>query len=95
MLRRGGYLREIGEDAVFHAKEHAIAGMFAQLDRSVCARCTARIFRECATLPPPARGQCAPPTIPAAATRSTRTSSRQIATKARSPARTKSGRMRT
>jgi SulP family sulfate permease len=56
MLRRGGYLREIGEDAVFHAKEHAIAGVFAQLDRSVCARCTARIFLECATLPPPARG---------------------------------------
>ncbi|HSD54337.1 MAG TPA: SulP family inorganic anion transporter [Burkholderiales bacterium] len=57
MLRKGGYLREIGEDAVFHSKDDAIGGVFARLDREVCARCTARIFRECAALAPPvARG---------------------------------------
>lgn len=55
MLVRGGYVDEIGADAIFHRKEDAIAGVFAQLDRAVCARCTARIFVECARLPPPER----------------------------------------
>ena len=55
MLKRGGYVEEIGADAIFHRKEDAIAGVFARLDRAVCARCTARIFVECAGLPPPAR----------------------------------------
>ena len=54
MLKRGGYVDEIGDDAIFHRKEDAIAGVFARLDRAVCARCTARIFVECADLPPPA-----------------------------------------
>ncbi|HTT37514.1 MAG TPA: SulP family inorganic anion transporter [Burkholderiales bacterium] len=54
MLRRGGYLHEIGESNIFHSRDQAIAGVFARLDRSVCARCTARVFLECQTLPPPA-----------------------------------------
>lgn len=54
MLKRGGFAGEIGDDAIFHRKEDAIAGVFARLDRAVCARCTARIFVECARLPPPA-----------------------------------------
>jgi SulP family sulfate permease len=53
MLRRGGYMKAIGEDAVFHSKDDAIARVFTRLDRDLCARCTARIFRECAALPPP------------------------------------------
>jgi SulP family sulfate permease len=50
MLRQGGHMGLIGEDAVFHTKDDAIARVFARLDREVCAKCTARIFRECATL---------------------------------------------
>lgn len=38
----------------FAAKRDAIAGIFGQLDRRVCATCHARIFLECASLPPPA-----------------------------------------
>lgn len=56
MLRRGGYLDEIGEDAVFRTKAGAIAGVVAGLDRAVCARCTARVFTECRALPGPGDG---------------------------------------
>jgi len=54
MLRRGGYIHEIGESNIFHSRDQAIAGVFARLDRSICARCTARIYLECQALPPPA-----------------------------------------
>jgi len=53
MLRRGGYIHEIGESNIFHSRDRAIADVFARLDRSICARCTARIFLECQALPPP------------------------------------------
>jgi SulP family sulfate permease len=51
MLRRGGYMQDIGEHNLFHSRGQAIAGVFARLDRAVCARCTARIFLECQKLP--------------------------------------------
>jgi len=57
VLERGGQLEEIGRDRIFAGKREMIAGVFAQLDRSVCARCSARIFEECRELPP----QAAPP----------------------------------
>jgi SulP family sulfate permease len=53
MLRRGGYIHDIGAENVFHGKHAAIAGVFQRLDRTICARCTARIFLECQALPPP------------------------------------------
>jgi SulP family sulfate permease len=53
LLERGGYGRDIGQARMFGSKDEAIAGVFAQLDRTICARCTARIFTECKTLPPP------------------------------------------
>ena len=56
VLRNGGLMAEIGEDRVFRDKRDAIARIFAQLDPQVCARCTARIFGECATRPPAAPG---------------------------------------
>jgi SulP family sulfate permease len=52
-LDRGGRITEIGPENVFASKREMIAGVFARLDRSVCATCTARIFEECARLPPP------------------------------------------
>lgn len=51
VLRNGGFLAEIGEDAVFRDKHEAIARVFERLDPGICARCRARIFRECASRP--------------------------------------------
>jgi len=51
VLRNGGFLEDIGPDAVFRDKREAIARVFEQLDPGTCARCRARIFEECATRP--------------------------------------------
>lgn len=51
VLRNGGYLAEIGQDAVFRDKREAIARIFDKLDPGICARCRARIFEECPTRP--------------------------------------------
>jgi len=51
VLRHGGFLGEIGEDAVFRDKREAIARIFEALDPGVCARCRARIFEECPARP--------------------------------------------
>jgi SulP family sulfate permease len=48
---------EFPRETIFAAKRDAVAGIFAQLDRRVCATCRARIFLECASLPPPKDGQ--------------------------------------
>jgi len=40
-------------DVELDPEREAIATIFGRLDRSTCARCQARIFEECATLPPP------------------------------------------
>jgi SulP family sulfate permease len=53
VLRNGGFIVEIGAENVFRGKREALAAIFSRLDRSVCARCRARIFEECAALPPP------------------------------------------
>ncbi len=53
VLRRGHFLDRIGEQNVFRSKRDAIAAIFDRLDRDVCARCRARVFTECASLPPP------------------------------------------
>jgi sulfate permease, SulP family len=52
MLARGGYIDQIGQANIFATKREAIGGVFARLDRSICRTCRARIFNECATLPP-------------------------------------------
>lgn len=56
VLRKGGFIAAVGGEHVFHSKREAIAAVFARLDRSICARCRARIFEECAGLPPPSNG---------------------------------------
>jgi SulP family sulfate permease len=53
LLERGGYMAEIGREHVFRGKREAIGGVFTRLDRSICARCRARIFEECASVPGP------------------------------------------
>ena len=52
VLEKGGYLQKIGEENVFLTKKEAIATVFDRLDRDICARCRARIFLECRSLPP-------------------------------------------
>jgi SulP family sulfate permease len=53
MLERGGFMEHIGRENIFVRRYDAISGVFARLDRSICSTCHARIFNECATLPPP------------------------------------------
>jgi SulP family sulfate permease len=62
ILERSGLIEIIGRENVFHGKREAIEGVFACLDHSICARCSARIFTECQALPPPAPVAASPPT---------------------------------
>lgn len=50
LLKRGGYLRAIGEDNIFQSKADAINQITERLDRSVCAGCTFNVFNECSRL---------------------------------------------
>ena len=50
-LEKCGCLDEIGPRNVFQSKTAAITAIFQKLDKSVCARCDKRIFRECASVP--------------------------------------------
>lgn len=50
-LRRGGYMKEIGEENRFLKKTQAISTIFNKLDHSICATCERRVFRECETVP--------------------------------------------
>ncbi|KPF49288.1 sulfate transporter [beta proteobacterium AAP121] len=51
--RDSGFLQRLGEDHVFPDKRSAIAAIVPRLDPAVCARCTARVFEECAGQPGP------------------------------------------
>jgi len=52
LLERAGVLDAVGRDHVFATKDQALATIYAKLDASKCAACTARIFTECqVTLP--------------------------------------------
>jgi SulP family sulfate permease len=54
MLHGPAFGKQFATEASFATKGQAIAGIFEQLDRGVCATCRARIFEECRRLPPPA-----------------------------------------
>lgn len=53
MWERTRFIEQMGRDHIYPDKHHAIADIFSRLDRSICARCRARVFQECASLPPP------------------------------------------
>ena len=53
ILKRGGYMKDIGDDHQFAKKHHAISTIFSKLNHSSCKTCERRIFRECATVPGP------------------------------------------
>lgn len=50
-LEKSGYADEFGRDNIFVSKSEAIADIFERLQRSICERCTARIFEECSRVP--------------------------------------------
>ncbi|MBP6900716.1 MAG: SulP family inorganic anion transporter [Burkholderiaceae bacterium] len=51
MWQRTGFLQRLGADHVFPDKHRAIATIVPRLDPAVCARCTVRLFDECAERP--------------------------------------------
>lgn len=52
-LRRGGYIKDIGEENIFSSKAEALAALIEELDTKICQTCDRRIFNECANLPKP------------------------------------------
>jgi len=52
LLRKGGYLKDIGEENVFEQGTDFIASLYPRLSADVCRGCEARIFPPCATLLP-------------------------------------------
>lgn len=52
-LRRLGLVRAIGEDHVFADKQVAIASVMPKLKKDICAKCTKRVYHECADMPAP------------------------------------------
>lgn len=51
LWRRSGFVDRLGADHLFDSKPQAIASIVPRLDEAICARCTARIFEECARRP--------------------------------------------
>lgn len=49
--RRTGFDRTLGEDHLFPDKSAAIAAIVPRLDGDICAKCDARIFKECKSRP--------------------------------------------
>ncbi len=49
MLSKEPFAGDIGPEACFTEKRDAIAGIYARLDKDVCATCRKRIFEECGT----------------------------------------------
>ena len=59
LWQRTHFVQDIGSDHLFPDKATAIASIVPKLDGAICARCTARIFHECANQPGPAQGSSA------------------------------------
>ena len=51
LWRHTGFLGRLGEDHVFPDKHRAIAAIVPRLDPAICARCSVRLFEECAERP--------------------------------------------
>ena len=52
MLAKEPFASDIGSEACFTEKRDAIAGIYARLDKDVCAKCSKRIFEECGKVSP-------------------------------------------
>ncbi|WP_217351280.1 SulP family inorganic anion transporter [Azoarcus sp. DN11] len=51
--RRSGLYERLDREHIFDSKSDALAAVVPRLDPDVCARCTKRIFLECAAMPAP------------------------------------------
>lgn len=47
MLRKGGYMAEIGEEKFFPSKAEAIKAIVPTFNKKICEQCTVRCFEEC------------------------------------------------
>lgn len=50
-LKKSGYAEEFGADNLFFKKSEAIAEVVERIDHRICAKCRARVFLECESLP--------------------------------------------
>ena len=50
ILKRGGFVDELGNEHIFVTKTDAIQTIFKRLDRCICERCDKRIFLECQSI---------------------------------------------
>ena len=51
VMKRGGCMRSIGDENIFHSKIEAVRKIVPRLDQERCRVCRARIFAECARMP--------------------------------------------
>jgi len=49
-LRRGDYIKEVGDENMYSSKTEAIADIFQTLDKDICANCDKQIFNECQSI---------------------------------------------
>jgi SulP family sulfate permease len=49
-LRKGGFMRDIGEQNLYPAKSRPAEALFPRLDKTICASCPHRLFRPCQTI---------------------------------------------
>ena len=66
--RASGFIERLGADHLFADKRSAIAAIVPRLDGSLCARCTSRVFEECARQPGAPAGQAGAEDSPAPVT---------------------------
>ena len=66
MWRKTGFTDVLGPEHQFSDKATAISTIFRKLDPEICLRCSARIFRECASVPLPPAARPAAPVAPGA-----------------------------
>lgn len=53
-LRKGGFMKDIGEHNLYPAKSRPAEALFPRLDKTVCASCPHRLFSSCLTTNQPA-----------------------------------------
>jgi len=51
-LRKGPYIRDVGDENIFPTKSRPIETIYTKLDTDICRNCQARIFKECQTALP-------------------------------------------
>ncbi len=65
LWQASGFIERLGADHLFADKRSAIAAIVPRLDGKLCARCTSRVFEECARQPGAPAGQAGAEDSPA------------------------------